>query len=263
MSVASQISHAGSTLLAGRHAVVTGGGRGIGLAVATALKAQGARVSILGRDDAVLKQAVMDGAADDWRACDVRDEAAMAQACTELAAASPIDIVIANAGAVETGSFSSSDAERFRRMSEINLIGTVNAFHAALPGMLARRSGRLIAIASTAGHRGYPYVSAYVAAKHAVIGLVRSLALETARSGITVNAICPGYTDTDMVSGSLDAITSKTSLSRDEALAQLVKANPQGRLIAPDEIAAAVLYLCAEGSGAVTGQSLMINGGEF
>ncbi len=131
-------------------------------------------------------------------------------------------------------------------MSEINLIGTVNAFHAALPGMLARRSGRLIAIASTAGHRGYPYVSAYVAAKHAVIGLVRSLALETARSGVTVNAICPGYTDTDMVAGSLDAITSKTGLSRDEALAQLVKANPQGRLIAPDEIAAAVLYLCAE-----------------
>lgn len=257
------MSLAGQLSLDGQHALVTGGGRGIGRAVSAALKAQGARVSILGRDAAILQAAVAEGDADAWRACDVRDEAAMARACAELAEASPVNIVVANAGAVETGSFGSSDAERFRRMSEINLIGTVNAFHAALPGMLARRRGRLIAIASTAGHRGYPYVSAYVAAKHAVIGLVRSLALETARSGVTVNAICPGYTDTDMVAGSLDAITAKTSLSRDDALAQLVKANPQGRLIAPEEIAAAVLHLCAATSGSVTGQSLLINGGEF
>lgn len=257
MSSASQIS------LAGQHALVTGGGRGIGRAVASALKAQGAVVSIVGRDAGVLREAVAQGAADAFRACDVRDEAAMAQACSELGETAPIDIVVANAGAVETGSFAGSDAERFRRMYEINLIGTVNAFRAALPGMQARRRGRLIAIASTAGHRGYAYVSAYVAAKHAVIGLVRSLALETARSGITVNAICPGYTDTDMVSGSLDAITAKTGLSRDEALAQLVKSNPQGKLISPEEIAAAVLYLCAASSNSVTGQSLLINGGEF
>jgi NAD(P)-dependent dehydrogenase (short-subunit alcohol dehydrogenase family) len=249
--------------LAGRHALVTGGGRGIGRAIASALRAQGARVSIIGRDAAVLQDAVATGAADASATCDVRDEFAVAASVAELARAQPFDIVVANAGAVETGPFARSDAERFRRMSEINLIGTVNAFHAVLPGMLERRQGRLIAIASTAGHRGYAYVSAYAAAKHAVIGLIRSLALETARAGITVNAVCPGYADTDMVAAGLDTITAKTGVSREQALAEMVKANPQGRLIAPDEVAAAVLYLCGPGSDSVTGQSMLINGGEF
>jgi NAD(P)-dependent dehydrogenase (short-subunit alcohol dehydrogenase family) len=249
--------------LAGQHALVTGGGRGIGRAVAAALKREGARVSIIGRDAKVLQEAVEAGDADAFMPCDIRDEAATATAAAALAQTQPFDIVIANAGAVETGPFTRSDAERFRRMSEINLIGTVNAFHAALPGMMERRSGRLIAIASTAGHRGYAYVSAYAAAKHAVIGLVRSLALETARTGVTVNAICPGYTDTDMVAGSISAITAKTGLSDEQALAQLVKDNPQGRLIAPQEVAAAVLYLSGPASQSITGQSILINGGEF
>lgn len=250
-------------VLAGRHALVTGGGRGIGRAIARTLKAQGARVSILGRNEAVLHEACEAGAADAFAACDIRDEAATATSTARLAQAQPFDIVIANAGAVETGPFSRSDADRFRRMFEINLIGTVNAFHAALPGMLERREGRLIAIASTAGHRGYPYVSAYAAAKHAVLGLVRSLALETARSGVTVNAISPGYTDTDLVAGSLTAIAAKTGMTGEDALAQLVKDNPQARLIAPEEVAAAVLYLCGPGSQSITGQSILINGGEF
>lgn len=249
--------------LAGQHALVTGGGRGIGHAVAAALKREGARVSIIGRDAKVLQEAVEAGDADAFMSCDIRDEAATAAAAAALAQTQPFDIVIANAGAVETGPFTRSDAERFRRMSEINLIGTVNAFHAVLPGMLERRNGRLIAIASTAGHRGYAYVSAYAAAKHAVIGLVRSLALETARAGVTVNAICPGYTDTDMVAGSISAITTKTGLTDEQALAQLVKDNPQGRLIAPQEVAAAVLYLCGPASRSITGQSILINGGEF
>lgn len=250
-------------LLSERHAVVTGGGRGIGRAIAAALRHNGARVSIMGRDKAALEAACKAGDADAYAACDVSDETAMTEAVARLAQTQTIDIAIANAGAVETGPFLRSPAERFRRLSEINLIGTVNLFHAALPGMIQRGDGRLIAIASTAGQRGYPYVSAYVAAKHAVVGLVKSLALETARSGVTVNAVCPGYADTDMVAGGIDTIVAKTGATREQALAEMVKANPQGRLIAPDEVAAAVLYLCGAGSGSVTGQSLLINGGEF
>ncbi len=246
-----------------RHALVTGGGRGIGRAIAAALTQAGARVSILGRDETSLRDAVAAGVAADFAPCDVRDESAVSSALDHLSGGHGFDIAIANAGAVETGPFMRSDSERFRRMVEINLIGTVNLFHAVLPAMLERRRGRLIAIASTAGHRGYPYVSAYVAAKHAVVGLVKSLALETARSGVTVNAVCPGYADTDMVASGLDTIAAKTGKSRDQALAEMVRDNPQGRLIAPEEVAAAVLYLCGPGSDAVTGQSLMINGGEF
>ena len=249
--------------LQGQRALVTGGGRGIGRAIAASLTAAGARVSILGRDEATLRDAVANGVAADFAACDVRDEASVSAALDQLSRLHAFDIAVANAGAVETGPFMRSDSERFRRMVEINLIGTVNLFHATLPAMLEHRRGRLIAIASTAGHRGYPYVSAYVAAKHAVIGLVKSLALETARSGVTVNAVCPGYADTDMATASIDNVASKTGKSREDALAAMIKDNPQGRLIAPEEVAAAVLYLCGPGSDAVTGQPLMVNGGEF
>ncbi len=249
--------------LQGQRALVTGGGRGLGRAIAAALTAAGARVSILGRDEATLKEAVSTGVAADYAACDVRDEASVLAALGQPSREPAFDIAIANAGAVETGPFMRSDNERFRRMLDINLIGTVNLFHAALPAMLERRRGRLIAIASTAGHRGYPYVSAYVAAKHAVVGLVKSLALETARSGVTVNAVCPGYADTDMATASIDKVANKTGKSREDALAAMIKDNPQGRLIAPEEVAAAVLYLCGPGSDAVTGQSLLVNGGEF
>lgn len=252
-----------ASALAGQHALVSGGGRGIGRAIASALRLAGARVSIIGRNGSILQQVLDAGEADRAASVDVTDEAAMARTLAELSAEQPFDIVVANAGAVETAPFRKSDAALFRRMVEINLIGTVNSFRPALPAMLERGSGRLIAIASTAGHRGYPYVSAYVAAKHAVIGLVRSLALETARSGITVNAVCPGYTDTDMVAGSIAAITGKTGATAQDALAQLVKDNPQGRLITPEEVAASVLNLCRPESRGITGQSLLINGGEF
>ena len=250
-------------ILQGQRALVTGGGRGIGRAIAAALTVAGARVSILGRDEATLREVVTAGGAADFAACDVRDEASVSAALDQLSRLHAFDIAIANAGAVETGPFMRSDSERFRRMVEINLIGTVNLFHATLPAMLEHRRGRLIAIASTAGHRGYPYVSAYVAAKHAVVGLVKSLALETARSGVTVNAVCPGYADTDMATASIDNVAAKTGKSREDTLAAMIKDNPQGRLIAPEEVAAAVLYLCGPGSDAVTGQSLLVNGGEF
>lgn len=249
--------------LQGQRALVTGGGRGLGRAIAAALTKAGAKVTILGRDELSLRDAVAAGVAADFASCDVRDEASVSAALDQLSSGHAFDIAIANAGAVETGPFMRSDSERFRRMMEINLIGTVNLFHAALPAMLEQRGGRLIAIASTAGHRGYPYVSAYTAAKHAVVGLVKSLALETARSGVTVNAVCPGYADTDMATASIDNVAAKTGKSREDALAAMLEDNPQGRLIAPEEVAAAVLYLCGPGSDAVTGQSLLINGGEF
>lgn len=245
------------------HAVVTGGGRGIGRAIAAALKASGVSVSIVGRDRRVLDETVAAGDADRAALLDVTDEAAVRATFADLAAERPFDIVVANAGAAETGPFLRSDAQRFRRMLDVNLIGTVNVFQAALPGMIERRHGRLIAIASTAAHRGYAYVSAYVAAKHAVLGLVKSLALETAATGVTVNAVSPGYADTEMVGRAVQTIKDKAGLDEAAALAQLVKDNPQRRLIAPAEVARAVLYLCGEHSGAITGQSLLLNGGEF
>jgi NAD(P)-dependent dehydrogenase (short-subunit alcohol dehydrogenase family) len=141
-------------------------------------------------------------------------------------------------------------------------MGVVHAVQAVLPGMKQRRHGRIVAIASTAGLRGYAYVSAYSAAKHAVLGLVRSLALEMATSGVTVNAVCPGFTDTDLIAGSIDNIMSKTGRSREAALAELAKHNPQGRLVTPDEVADAVLWLSGEGASSVTGQAIAVAGGE-
>jgi NAD(P)-dependent dehydrogenase (short-subunit alcohol dehydrogenase family) len=147
-------------------------------------------------------------------------------------------------------------------MIDINLMGVVYAAQAVLPSMKARRHGRIVAIASTAGLKGYAYVSAYAAAKHAVVGLVRSLALEVASSGITVNAVCPGFTDTDLVATSVDNIVAKTGRSRDDAIAELAKHNPQGRLVTPAEVADSVLWLCGDGASAVTGQAIVVAGGE-
>jgi NAD(P)-dependent dehydrogenase (short-subunit alcohol dehydrogenase family) len=145
---------------------------------------------------------------------------------------------------------------------DVNFMGVVHAVQAVLPGMRDRRYGRIIAIASTAGLKGYPYVSAYVAAKHAVVGLVRSLALELATTQVTVNAVCPGFTDTDLIAGSIDTIMKKTGRSREQAVAELSRHNPQGRLVAPAEVADTVLWLCGAGASAITGQTIAVAGGE-
>jgi len=175
----------------------------------------------------------------------------------------PFDILVANAGAAETAPFGKTEPAQFRRLFDLNVLGIVHCTHAVLPGMVSRKFGRIVAVASTAGLKGYGYVSAYVTSKHAVVGLVRSLAVETAKSGVTVNAICPSFTDTDLVRESVAAITKKTGKSEAEVIAQYVKDVPMGRLIKPQEVAAAVLYLCSPDAGAVTGTALTVAGGEI
>jgi 3-hydroxybutyrate dehydrogenase len=253
-----------ATGIPGRHAVVTGGGRGLGRAIASALAQAGATVTVIGRDRATLERAVAEGVAHHAAVADVTDAAA-ARSAIEAAASrhGPVAMMIANAGAAASAPFLRSDAALFRRMLEVNLLGVTHVTQAVLGPMLEAGFGRVVAVASTAGLKGYPYVSAYCAAKHAVIGLVRALALETAASGVTVNAVCPGYADTDLVAASLERIMEKTGRTREQALAELVRHNPQGRLIAPAEVASAVVWLCGAGAGAVTGQAIAVAGGEI
>jgi 3-hydroxybutyrate dehydrogenase len=244
------------------HALVTGGGRGIGREIASTLARAGVTVTVLGRNRAALDEAVAAGAAHFASVADVADQAAVSAAVTDAAARQPIDILIANAGAAESAPFAKSDAALFRRMLDVNFMGVVYAAQAVLPAMKERPYGRIVAVASTAGLKGYAYVSAYSAAKHAVVGLVRSLALELASTRITVNAVCPGFTDTDLLAGSIDTIMKKTGRNHEQAVAELAKHNPQGRLVTPAEVADTVLWLCGEGARAITGQAIAVAGGE-
>ena len=250
-------------LLAGQHALVTGGGRGIGLAAARALGAHGAAVSLLGRDEKRLAKAASAVPQAQGLVCDVCDEHAV-DAAIERAVEGfgAIGLLVNNAGAAESAPFARTDLTLWRRMLEVNLTGAFLCTRAVLPGMRERGFGRIVNIASTAGLKGYPYVAAYCAAKHGVVGLTRSLALEVATRGITVNAVCPGYTDTDLLRDAAAAVAQKSGRSPEEVLAEFARSNPQGRLVLPREVADTVVWLCLPGSEAINGQAIAVAGGE-
>lgn len=246
----------------GLHALVTGGSRGIGAAIAATLTRGGARVTIMGRKEADLAARVAGGQAAAYGVADLSDPAAFDKMVTALAEKESIDILVNNAGMALSAPFLKTADSDFELLFRVNVLGAVIASRAALPGMMARKFGRIVNIASTAALKGYPYVSAYATSKHALLGFTRSLAQEQAKTGVTVNAVCPGFTDTDMVDQAVDRIVAKTGRDADDARAEIVKTSPMGRLIAPAEVADAVCFLARRESGGITGTAITVAGGE-
>jgi len=247
-----------------QHALVTGGGQGIGAAVARELVARGINVTVMGRRLEVVQAfAETDPAHLMAVRADVAETVQVAEAVVLAEARfGPVDILVNNAGQAQTAPFLKMDLGMWHQMLTVNLTGTLICTQAVLPGMVARGWGRIVNVASSAGQIGYAYASAYCAAKHGVVGLTRALALEMARKGVTVNAVCPGYTETDIVRESIERVVSRTGRSVDESRAEFLKSNPQGRLVQPQQVADAVVWLCGNAASAVTGQSISVAGGE-
>jgi NAD(P)-dependent dehydrogenase (short-subunit alcohol dehydrogenase family) len=249
--------------LEGQHALITGGGTGIGAAIARTLAAEGAKLTLVGRRREKLEEIgaepfdALVSPADVTR----REEV---DACFAIAreAQGPITILVNNAGTAMSAPFAKVSEEDWRRVLAVNLDALLHCCQAALPDLLAAPSGRIVTIASTAGLKGYAYTAPYVAAKHGAVGLMRALAVELASTGVTVNSVCPGFTETDMVAGAIANIRDKTGRDEADALAELTRFNPQGRLVAPQEVADAVLWLCLSESRSINGQAIAVAGGE-
>lgn len=247
----------------GEHVVITGGGTGVGAEIAQSFTQAGAAVTILGRRVEPLQEVAEDIGALALTA-DVTDRASL-DAALERArdAQGPVSVAIANAGAADSAPFAKMRVEDFQSSLDVNLVGVFNLWQAALPDMLARGGGRMIAVASTAGLKGYPYVSHYCAAKHGVVGLTRALALELGTKKITVNAICPGFIETPLLEKSIEKIMASTGMTDAEARASLVKGNPQKRFVQTSEVAGTALWLCSPAAFSVNGHALALSGGEI
>ncbi|MFQ5972643.1 MAG: SDR family NAD(P)-dependent oxidoreductase [Alphaproteobacteria bacterium] len=252
---------------AGQHAIVTGGSRGIGAAIARELARRGAELTLVGRNAEPLSSRCQElerafTVPATAALADVTDEPAIARVMAEACERRTPSILVNNAGGTASAPFQRTAPKEWRATIELNLTGSYLCARAVVPAMTEAGYGRIVNVASTAGLKAYRYVAAYCAAKHGVIGLTRALALELATTGVTVNAVCPGFTDTALVRDSIPGIAAKTGATEDQVLARIAAHNPQERLVDPDEVAGAVAWLCLPSSASITGQAIAIAGGE-